>query len=429
MIPPASPSRLTTAARPRRLNHVPVAIGCFICATTIGVAGYAVYRQFFYHPQMIATAEEKAADKTQGSKPIDLTKVSNNLGDLHNKPADNPPPATTPPPSTAAPAATDSGLTVDEQARAQAWNAYYAAQAQLVATHNALEQSAHSGLMDPLQGAGGGSTQTPGPASGDQPPAGAGGPNQSPYSVGGTDPAGQTGKQAFLRTAGDITGQDENLKGSVHGPKPMTIMEGTPLPCRISEGATSDMPGQLNAEIMTNVYDTMFGDHLLIPQGTRLVTTYDTAVSAGQDRLGVIGQRLIFPDTSSRQLGSMSIADQSGLAGLKDILNTHFWEKFGSALTIAFIGAGAQLAQPQQSAFAAPSGTAAATGAMTQQLSAFGTEQARAGAMIPNTIELRPGLACLVKLNKDVTLPEYHDARNTLSGAGKASMTVGKFIQ
>ena len=283
--------------------------------------------------------------------------------------------------------------------------------------------------MDPLSNSGGGNgAQTPPTTSPDEPP---GGPLASTdaeghpqYSHGGVNERGQTGKQAFLDQAGDVYGQNEDVKGSVHGPKAMTIMEGTPLPARTVDAATSDSPGQLVAEISTNVYDDMTGNHLLIPQGTRVITKYDTAVSIGQERIGTIAQRLIFPDTSSRQLGSMQVADMTGEAGLHDVLNTHFWEKFGTALTIAVIGAGVQLSQPQQSAFATPNGTAAATGAFTQQMSSFGIQQAQGALNIPNTIELRPGLQILVKLNKDLTLPAYVDHRNATP-----SMTFGKIIQ
>ena len=430
MIPPSSPSLLTPPSRPpgvRRLNRVPIAIGCIAFTAVIFAVGYTAVKRSEQNQAQEAQTKDAEAKKTQGGKTPGFLDATANRS-VPPAPIKTVPDAT---PPSAAPRNTNSGLTIDEQARAQAWTAYYAAQAQLVATHNSMEQAAHSGLMDPLQSAGGGNQPSPGDASlsppGVTPPNGTTA-NGLPYSMGGVDPNGQTGKQAFLNTPGDLFGQDENLKGSVHGPKPSTIMEGTALPCRLLEGATSDMPGQLNAEIVQNVYDSMTGDLLLVPQGTRLVTTYDIAVSAGQERMGVIGQRLIFPDTSSRQLGSMSMADQTGLAGLKDLRDTHFWEKFGAALTVSLIGAGAQLSQPQQSAFAAPSSTSAATGAMTQQLSQFGQTQAQRGLSIPDTIELRPGLLCMLKLNKDVTLPVWHDARLSGPGGG-VSMTVGRFFQ
>jgi type IV secretion system protein VirB10 len=216
------------------------------------------------------------------------------------------------------------------------------------------------------------------------------------------------------------------MPGSVHGPKKMTIMEGTAVSAVTVDAATSDSPGQLVMQISSNVYDDMTGQHLLIPAGTRLVTKYDTAVSIGQDRIGTIGQRLIFPDTSSRQLGAMQMADMTGEAGLHDVLNTHFWQKFGTALTVAIIGAGLQLSQTQQSAFATPSASSAATGAFTQQLGQFGMAQAQSAMNIPNTIELRSGLQVLLKFNKDLTLPEYHDAR-MMPASGV--MTFGKAMQ
>jgi len=401
MIPPSSPSLLTPtggrATGVRRLNRVPIILGILAGGSALGALGYTIYLR---QQQTEITAKEAAsATKTTGGKPPGFL-VAGTTTDPSPEVDPGGRPKTLP--RDASPRidnkqGTPSTSSVEDKAREQAWQAYYQQMAQLVSAHATLEQQSRSG------GEGGSQPQIP-----DTPDAAKSG---SPYSTGGVNPAGQTGKQAFLKTPGDLMGQDEDLAGSVHGPKQNTIMEGTALPCRISEGATSDMPGQLNAEISTNVYDSMTGDNLLIPQGSRIVTTYDIAVSAGQDRIGVIGQRLIFPDTSSRQLGSMSLADQSGLAGLKDITDTHFWEKFGSALAVSFIGAGAQLSQPQQSAFAQPSGTSAAVGSMTQGMTQFGQAQAQQGSQIPNTNRLRPGLQCLVKLNKDMALHPYVDAR------------------
>lgn len=435
--PPASPSVLTP--RParfmvRRIGFLPL-IG--LGAVGLSILGVVVYTGKHKAEQNEATLKQEAAEiKIHGGKSPDFlnTPPVENLP-LAKPDVETPPaPATTPKlpdlPKVNEPAANPPD-DVYEQARKQAWTAYFAAQAQQVAAHNALELQALSGGNHGTHA--NGNSDIPDVA----PPSNSGGLSSvlppelggnTGISTGGVNPAGQSGKQAFLKNAGDIFGLSENVEGSVHGPKPSTVMATTAMSCVILEGATSDMAGSMVAEINTNIYDSMTGDVLLIPHGTRIQTTYDIAISSGQDRLGVIAQRLIFPDTSSRQIGSMSVSDPAGLAGLKDLLNTHFWEKFGSALTVAFVGAGVQLSQPQQSAFATPSSTSAATGAMTQQLASFGQEQARANSFIPNTIELRPGLPCMIKLDKDLALPEWHDARlQTTSGSG--SLTVGKRIQ
>lgn len=309
--------------------------------------------------------------------------------------------------------ASDAGSDEAEKARVKAWASYYQqvdALAQQRAQMNL--QAMRGGDAQSPTHTGGSDTQT------QMPPV----PTEKVgYSTGGTDPDGQTGKQAFLNTKGDLFGITEDLPGSVHGPKPFTIMEGTPIPGRLVDAGTSDSPGQMVAEIIRNVCDDMTGDILLIPQGTRIITKYDTAVSTGQERMGTIAQRLIFPDTSSRQIGSMQIADQAGMAGLKDQVNTHFWDKFWSTAVIALVGAGAQVAQPQQSALSGYSPTSVGIGSMTQGFSTLGQSIAQKNLSIPNTIELRAGLPLIVKPNHDITLSQYNDARGYTGNGGACS--------
>lgn len=66
----------------------------------------------------------------------------------------------------------------------------------------------------------------------------------------------------------------------------------------------------------------------------------------GQMRVGVIWDRIIFPDAEFLALGSMEGADQGGYAGFHDRVGTHFWSKIGNALLISIACAGVQLSQP-----------------------------------------------------------------------------------
>lgn len=427
----ASPSFLppppNRAPGVRRLNSIPLVIVFLIACVFIGGVVYTAIDRA--NKSKIEAAKEEDAKKVEGGKPPNWLHSQQAHGEVQatmdrqasrDNPTPPPPPAQT---SQQTMPATTSGSDITEQARAQAWQNYYAQVAQIQQHKLQMDQQAlwggagNDAGQSAGQGAGGvgglGAPQQPGQP--DMPPGQsqmAAGSVVGGFSTGGTDPNGQMGKQAFLRTPGDIAGAQEDLGGGTHGPKPDTIMEGTPIPARLVDAATSDSPGQLVAEVSTNVCDDMTGQHLLIPQGTRVITTYDTAVSAGQDRMGTIAQRLVFPDTSSRQLGSMQIADQSGMAGLKDQVNTHFWEKFWATATIAIAGAGAQLAQPQASSYGGyynPSGVA--TGQVTQGFSQLGQAYAQRGLSIPNTIELRRGLQLTIKPNKDIKLNQYIDAR------------------
>lgn len=70
-------------------------------------------------------------------------------------------------------------------------------------------------------------------------------------------------------------------------------------------------------------------------------------MSQGQTRVVVIWNRIIYPDASSIDLGSMPGADEGGYAGFHDQVNTHLWAKLGNAVLISIAAAGVQLSQPQ----------------------------------------------------------------------------------
>ena len=236
--------------------------------------------------------------------------------------------------------------------------------------------------------------------------------------VAGVDGNAQAEKRAFLAQGGDRLGLNEDLMAGVHGPKPDAIMQGTAIPGVMVGGLTSDMPGMIVGQISDNIYDTATGTRLLIRKVRAWLATYDNSVSNGQERIGVIWNRIIFPDTSSIQLGSMEGADQGGYAGFHDRVNTHFWTKLGSAILISIAGAGAQLAQPQApvngyySPFQTGSRRCLATDVAARQ------EYARAGMAIPNTLEVRPGYFFQIMVQKDMHLPPYVDRRN--AGANTA---------
>jgi type IV secretion system protein VirB10 len=149
-------------------------------------------------------------------------------------------------------------------------------------------------------------------------------------------------------------------------------------------------------------------------------------VAHGQTRVGVIWNRIIFPDTESIDLGSMEGADQGGYAGFHDQVDTHFWSKIGNALLISIASAGVQLSQPQAVNGQNYNSQQIAAAALGQQFGELGQEYARAGLAIPNTLEIRPGYWFVVMVNKDMHLRPYVDHR-TLTGT--TSVSLGPILQ
>lgn len=99
----------------------------------------------------------------------------------------------------------------------------------------------------------------------------------------------QTGKQGFLAQSGS-TGSDDYLNAGIQHPKsPYEVIAGTVIPATMIGGIDSDLPGEIIGQVRENVYDTATGKYLLIPQGSRLVGVYSSAVTyrsnAGARRL------------------------------------------------------------------------------------------------------------------------------------------------
>ncbi len=118
------------------------------------------------------------------------------------------------------------------------------------------------------------------------------------------------------------------------------LKTGGVIPGIMLTGINSQLPGQITAQVSQNVYDTATGDYLLVPQGTRLLGFYDSKVSAGQERIFVAWNRLIFPDGSAMILGEFPGADHAGYSGLSDEVNNHYLRLFGNAALMAIITGG-----------------------------------------------------------------------------------------
>ncbi len=219
------------------------------------------------------------------------------------------------------------------------------------------------------------------------------------------DPNGQQTKQAFLAQPG-ATGANDYLQATLKPPaSPFEVQAGSVIPAVMIGGVVSDLPGQLIAQVAETVYDSVTGHIPLIPQGSKLVGTYDNQVAAGQTRVLVAWNRVIFPNGYSIDIGQMPGADQGGYAGFHDQVNNHFWQTFGNALLLSLFGAGTQLAQPQASGFQNIGAGQTAASALGIQMAQLGQQYASRGLSIPPTLEVRPGYRFVVMVTKDMVLP------------------------
>ena len=96
--------------------------------------------------------------------------------------------------------------------------------------------------------------------------------------------------------------------------------------------------------VTENVFDTVTGQHLLIPQGSRLIGRYDSVIAFGQSRALVVWTRLILPNGDSIQLDNLPGSDGQGFAGLKDKVDRHTWQFIKGAALSSLLSIGSELA-------------------------------------------------------------------------------------
>jgi len=221
---------------------------------------------------------------------------------------------------------------------------------------------------------------------------------------GRSNPDDQHAKQAFLDKAADPS---IYATGTLQVPRsPYEVMAGTVIPAALLTGINSDLPGQIIATVTSNVYDTVSGEHLLIPQGARLLGQYDSQVAAGQRRVLLVWTRLLLPDGSSLVLDRLPGVDLAGYAGLEDGVDQHWKQVFTGAVLATLIGINTELAAPNGSG---ESGSIiiATRDSAQDTVNQVGQQLTRRSLSLQPTLTIRPGYPVRVIVNRDLVLRPY----------------------
>ncbi|WP_156841143.1 TrbI/VirB10 family protein [Novosphingobium aquimarinum] len=115
-----------------------------------------------------------------------------------------------------------------------------------------------------------------------------------------------------------------------------TVSQGTLIPAVLETAIDTSVPGYVRAIVSTDVR-SFDGKKTLIPRSSRLIGEYKSSNAQGQKRAYVVWTRLIRPDGVSVNLGSPAIGF-GGETGLKGKVNSHFFERFGSAMLLSVVG-------------------------------------------------------------------------------------------
>ncbi len=184
---------------------------------------------------------------------------------------------------------------------------------------------------------------------------------------------------------------------------PYQVMAGSIISASLVTGINSDLPGLVVAQVTEQVFDTVSGKYLLIPQGARLIGSYDSVVAYGQSRALLVWQRIILPDGSSVQIENLPATDASGYAGLADGVDFHTWRLLKGVVLSTLLGIGTELSLGSDE-----SDLVRAIRESTQQnVNRAGQRITEKNLNIQPTITIRPGMPLRVIVHKDLILRPY----------------------
>lgn len=183
---------------------------------------------------------------------------------------------------------------------------------------------------------------------------------------------------------------------------PYEVLAGSIVSASLITGLNSDLPGLVVAQVTENVYDTATGRFLLIPQGSRLIGTYDSVVAFGQSRALVVWQRIIMPDGSSVQIDNLPATDMAGYSGLEDEVDYHTWTLLKGVALSTLLGVSTQLTLNGQSDL-----VNAIRLSTEDSVNQAGQQITEKNLNIQPTITVRPGWPLNVVVHKDLVLEPY----------------------
>ena len=184
---------------------------------------------------------------------------------------------------------------------------------------------------------------------------------------------------------------------------PYEILAGSIISASLITGINSDLPGLVVAQVTENVFDSVSGQILLIPQGSKIIGRVDNVVAFHQSRALVVWQRIIMPNGTSIQIDNLPATDAAGYAGLEDEVDYHTWTLLEGIAMSTLLGIGGEITFGNNNSDlveAIRESTSESTNQAGQQI-------VQKDLDVQPTITIRPGWPLRVILNKDLLLRPY----------------------
>lgn len=171
-------------------------------------------------------------------------------------------------------------------------------------------------------------------------------------------------------------------------------------------GVNSQLQGE--GTVVIQISRDTFGAHnrfIVVPKGSRMICNYKSANKAGQTRIGFDCKRIILGESRAEiyQLKAQ-VSDIQGYNGVSGEVDNRWWEKYGSAVITASVGAAfqtsaifaAEMEQSQNTSVASDS-----VGAMGESFDTLTSQFLEDKVDLKPVIRIAQGTRVLIKPNFD----------------------------
>jgi type IV secretion system protein TrbI len=225
------------------------------------------------------------------------------------------------------------------------------------------------------------------------------------------------GRQASNFVPPDVQAKHDDPPGEYKRPLEANIDSATGQPYLIYEGSILDtvlmnrLDGDAVGPVKVLVSNPLYShdhQHVIIPEGTVVLGEARKIGATGfgqQRRMAVVFHRLIMPDGYSVDLDQFHGLDQIGEEGLKDKVNNHYLQIFGTSIALGVIAGAGEITQGGGTI--TTSGSQAFTNGASGSVSQSATTILDRFLQIPPTITIREGHRVKVYFTQDMLLPAY----------------------
>lgn len=223
---------------------------------------------------------------------------------------------------------------------------------------------------------------------------------KSSKDVKSSDENGMTAQGELSRNLKPLV-EAKGVSASILPNRNFMIAKGTLLDCALETAIDSSLAGLITCRLTRDVYSDN-GRVIMLDRGSQLVGEYKSGMAEGIVRIFVLWTRAKTPKGVVINLDSPG-TDALGRSGLEGFVDTHFMERFGTAIMMSLVQESFDYAKAKAASVNANNSTVStSSGGNNTILNRLATEQMRKSMTIPPVLYINQGANVQVMVVRDL---------------------------